>query len=350
MADLSSDALVDLLGRVFETSVAVSDIEHHVEGWSRDTASVTVSWSDEDGDHERRVVVRAESDEQVNGNEHDPGNDIETEYRTMAAVDNSSVPVPETLGWVGDRSVIGGKSFVVDHCPGDAPIVWNEDDRADLYELWDGDSYLPREFVEALAGIHAHGPADVPELERHDNYAEWELERWERTYRDVTSTPEPAVEEAFRWYHENTPSVPEQTLVHGDYRIGNVLVENERISAVLDWELAKIGDPLYDLGYASLPYFSGKLLEPIERPDLACSLLEREWFYDTYEEVTGRTVAMERLRYWRSFSAFVMLTTSLVGVNRFREGTTSDLRNAWFQYTVPGLIDDMLEPIRAERT
>jgi aminoglycoside phosphotransferase (APT) family kinase protein len=129
-----------------------------------------------------------------------------------------------------------------------------------------------------------------------------------------------------------------------------MLVDGDDLTAVLDWELARIGDPLYDLGYASLQYFAGKLIEPTERPELACSLLEREYLYDEYERRSGRTVDRERVRYWRAFSAFVMMTIGLSGVDQFRQGNTDDVRSAWFQYIVPGLVEDMLAIVREDRT
>jgi len=348
MADVTATALETALTGRFDADVSVQDMEEHVEGWSRDTVSFTATRADEAGSVERRFVVRAESDEQVEG-DRGRGNDIETEFRTMDAAQDADVPVPETILWEGDRSVMGGKFFVVGYRPGEAPIVWDREDRQDLYAQWDGDSDLPSQFVDAAAGIHDLGPGDVPFLDHHEDYVEWEIDRWEREYRKSTPKTEPAVEEALRWFRANKPDVPEQTLVHGDFRIGNMLVDGEDLSAVLDWELARVGDPMYDLGYASMRYFAGKLVTPIERPELACSLLEREWFYDEYERRTGREVDRERVRYWQAFSAFVMMTISLSGVNRFREGEANDVRSAWFQYTVPGLIEDQLAIVREDR-
>lgn len=350
MADITAAALEASLSDHFGTEVSVSDLHEHVEGWSRDTVSFRASWTDADGEHERRFVVRAESDEQVDGDRHDPGNDIATEYRTMAAVQDAAVPVPETIYWEPDTEVLGGRFFVVDHRTGTAPIVWEREDRERLYDHWDGTSDLPDQFVDAAAGIHELGPADVPFLDHHEDYVDWEIDRWVRVYRESTPRREPAVEEAIRWFMANKPDVPEHTLVHGDFRIGNMLIDGEELSAVLDWELARLGDPMYDLGYASTRYFSGKLITPIERPELASSLLEREWFYDEYERRTGRAVDRDRVRYWRAFSAFVMMTISLSRVNRFREGRAGDVRSAWLQYTVPGLIEDQLAIVREDRT
>lgn len=104
------------------------------------------------------------------------------------------------------------------------------------------------------------------------------------------------------------------------------------------------------VGKASTNYFAGKLVEPTERPELACSLLEREWLYEEYERRSRRTVDRERVRYWRTFSAFVMLTIALAGVDRFRQGETDDVRSAWFQYVVPGLVEDALAIVRGDRT
>jgi aminoglycoside phosphotransferase (APT) family kinase protein len=332
--------------------VTVGDLEEHVEGWSRDTASFTARW-EADGEHrEHRYVVRAESDAQVEGGgEAAEGNDIETEYRTMVAAQDAPVPVPRTYWFEPDRSVLGGSFFVVDHCPGEAPVTWDREQRRRLHEAWDSGSDLPSQFVDAAVGVHTVAPEDVPALEAvpPDTVVEREVDRWVGVYRASTVAPEPAVEECIRWFRANAPAVPETTLVHGDFRIGNMLVDDDELAAVLDWELARVGDPLYDLGYASLRYFAGKLVEPTERPELACGLLDREWFYEEYERRSGRPVDRERLRYWRAFAAFVMMTIGLSGVDRYRRGETDDVRSAWFQYIVPGLVEDMLAIVREDR-
>ena len=329
--------------------LVVSDITEHTEGWSRDTVSFTASWENE----ERRLVVRAESEQQATEDGGFEGNDIETEFRTMEATQDADVPVPETYWYEGDESVLGNRFFVVEHLEGDAPVTWQKGEREKLYEAWDSDSSLPEDFVDAAAGVHEIGPEDVPFLDQTppDEVVETEIDRWESVYRESALKEEPAVNEALRWFRNNPPEVPETTLVHGDFRVGNMLIDHQKdeITGVLDWELARVGDPLYDLGYASTLYFAGKLINPIERPELACSLLERDWFYDEYEKRTGRDVDRERVRYWRAFSAFVMMTIGLAGVHRYDAGKTDDVRSAWFQYIVPGLIEDTLDIIREER-
>ncbi|WP_254538250.1 phosphotransferase family protein [Halomarina litorea] len=354
MSDVTEGALATFLSDRLDADVSVDDLHEHVEGWSRDTASFTARWEESGETHERRLVVRAESDAQVEGDATGEGNDVETEFRTMDAAQDAPVPVPETHWFEGDRSVLGGRFFVVDYVPGDAPVTWDRDQRQRLYDAWDerdGESSLPSQFVDCAVGVHTLGPGDVPELDDcpPEDVVERELDRWVGQYRDSVVRPEPAVEECIRWFRANAPEVPETTVVHGDFRIGNMLVDGDDVTALLDWELARIGDPMYDLGYASTYYFAGKLVDPIERPELACSLLDREWFYDEYERRSGRTVDRERVRYWRAFSAFVMMTIGLSGVDRFRSGETDDVRAAWFQYIVPGLVEDMLGVVREDR-
>lgn len=352
MSDITPTALADYLDTRLDADdgVTVTDLREHVEGWSRDTASFTARWDEGDEAREHRFVVRAESDAQVEGNDAE-GNDIGTEYRTMEAAGDAPVPVPRTHWFEPDHSILGGAFFVVDHCPGDAPVVWDRRERGRLHEAWDSGSDLPSQFVDSAVGIHTVTPEDVPALSNvaPEEVVEREIDRWVGLYRESTVAPEPAVEECIRWFRANAPEVPETTLVHGDFRVGNTLVDGDDLTAVLDWELARVGDPLYDLGYASTNYFAGKLIDPIERPELACSLLEREWFYDEYERRSGRRVDRERVRYWRAFSAFVMMTIGLAGVDRFRRGETDDVRSAWFQYVVPGLIEDVLAIVREDR-
>jgi len=341
-----------LSGRLTSGTVDVSNVEEHIEGWSRDTFSLDATYRTEDGGlRTERLAVRAESSEQVTQGAA-TGLDVETEFAVMDAVQDAPVPVPETYWFEDDESVLGRRFFLVEYLSGSAPVTWDPRQRSTLYDAWDDpERTLPHQFVDAVSGIHTVSASDVPGIDTvpTDEVVDRELDRWERMYRESGFAPEPAVEEAIRWFRANEPEIPETTLVHGDFRVGNILIDGGEIQGVLDWELARCGDPMYDLGYASVPYFAGKLLEPIERPELACSLVEREWFYDEYEQRTGRPVDRDRVRYWQAFSAFVMLAMGLDGVDRFLHGPGTDVRSAWFQYIVPGLVEDILDVVRTYR-
>ena len=353
MTEITADTLSTYLsGRLADGPVEVTDIVEHVEGWSRDTVSYTASWREDGEQVERRLVIRAESAEQVEADLQLYG-EIETEFHVMDAAQTASVPVPETYWFEDGDTPFDRRFFIVEHIPGEAPITWSPRWRERLYDAWDSDDRtLPHQFVDALAGVHEIDPANVDGVEDipSEEITAREIERWESIYRDTKLLDEPVIEEAFTWLWENQPTVPETTLVHGDFRIGNMLVEDNEITGVLDWEFGRAGDPLFDLAYASLEYYAGKLVDPIERPEMACALLERDWFYEQYAERTGREVNPERLRFWRVLSIVLVVTMCMGGMRRYHESKSDDVRNVWFQYMLPGLLESLLTLIRDDRT
>lgn len=355
MTEFSPETLSSYLsGTLSDGEVSVENVVSHTEGWSRDTVSFTAHYREDGNDVSERLVIRAENKLQHKTDTASlPGNDIRTEYETVGAAQKAAVPVPEVNWFDADGGPFERGLFVMEHLEGEPPITWDPRDRQTLYEAWDSpDNTLPSQFVDAAVGVHSIDSGSVPGIESvsPDEVVEREIDRWEELYRNAELKREPAVEEAIRWFRANKPTVPETTLIHGDFRIGNVLISDTDITGVLDWEFARAGDPLFDLGYASTRYFAGKLVNPIERPELACSLLEREWFYDEYERRTGRPVDRERVLYWQAFSAFVMLTICCWGANQYKTGESDDVRNAWFQYPIPGLIEDILTTIADDRT
>ena len=102
---------------------------------------------------------------------------------------------------------------------------------------------LARQFGRALARVHATDVGDVVGLTDADQLAQY------RAVLDATAAPHPAFELAFRWLHDHRPPTTRRTLVHGDFRLGNMMVGDDGLRAVLDWELAHLGDPMEDLGW-----------------------------------------------------------------------------------------------------
>jgi aminoglycoside phosphotransferase (APT) family kinase protein len=342
-----------LEGRLGDGDVAVTDLARHTEGWSRQTMSFTANYVEDGVDRSERLVARVEPE--GNERELDYRNDVETEFETMRAVHESDadVPVPEPYWYEADESVLEGPFFLVGFRPGSAPVTWNPGDRHELYDQWDRDGKpLPNAFVDAIANLHSLDADDVPCLPDRDagDVVEESLDEQFEIYRESALVDEPAVNEVLSWLEANRPTIPETTLVHGDFRVGNVLIDDDELTAVLDWEMSEIGDPMFDLAYSSLQYFAGKLIEPVERPNLAGALVDREWYYDEYEKRTGREVDRERLTYWQVYGAFRMMNGGVAGAARFDSGDSDDVRSAWFQYIVPGLIEDQLDIIEEDRT
>jgi aminoglycoside phosphotransferase (APT) family kinase protein len=110
------------------------------------------------------------------------------------------------------------------------------------------------QMAQALVAIHAIDP-DLPALHgladpaRQGPPAEVELDRVLAGIRELAPEPHPVLELAYRWLRERLPTAPRRALVHGDFRIGNVMFDEQGLRGVLDWELCKIGDPVEDLGW-----------------------------------------------------------------------------------------------------
>lgn len=164
-----------------------------------------------------------------------------TEASVLRAAAAAGVPVPTVRAcddWRDDRP-LGPAYMVVDRLPGESIA------RRILREpaLERARARLAGQCGRALAGIHGIDPARVPGLEDTDPLVRY------REVLDEHGQPHPAFELAFRWLADHRPPATGRTVVHGDFRNGNLLVGEEGLVAVLDWELAHIGDPLEDLGW-----------------------------------------------------------------------------------------------------
>jgi aminoglycoside phosphotransferase (APT) family kinase protein len=150
---------------------------------------------------------------------------------------------------------------------------------------------------------------------------------------------DPVTEEAFHWLRERVPSDSWTGVVHGDYRIGNALVDQGRVSALLDWELAYIGDVRFDLGYLSLERLAGKHLRP--RTTLMNAIAEQGWFLDEYSRLTGRPVDRDVVRTFSVLGIMMLLATHYQGIWMYANGYSTDFRLAWNRFGVIGLRQDL---------
>ena len=143
-------------------------------------------------------------------------------------------------------------------------------------------------------------------------------ETWE-TYRDL-NVPVPMIDYTYRWLLDNAPTEYRTTLVHGDFRNGNLMVTADGINAVLDWELAQIGDPIRDLGWLCVNSWRfGKDALPVGGFGEIKDLLDG--YYETSEVV----VSPEEIKYWQVFGSFWWAMATLQMANAWRTGETPSL-------------------------
>ncbi|MFH8626279.1 phosphotransferase family protein [Streptomyces vietnamensis] len=172
--------------------------------------------------------------------------DMGREYRVMSALRDTSVPVPRTYGFCDDPEVLGAPFYVMERCEGTPYRLASE-----LVPLGEERTRLISErLVDTLVTLHRVDPAAVglADFGRPEGYLERQVRRWKKQLDASYSRDLPAAEELYRRLSADVPAESATGIVHGDYRLDNLLVDgNDRATAVLDWEMATLGDPLSDL-------------------------------------------------------------------------------------------------------
>lgn len=183
---------------------------------------------------------------------------VDREFRVLQALQRSDIPVPHARVFCEDVGVLGTSFFVMEHVPGrlfSDPALpgCSRDERAAIY----------RDLAEVLARLHA---VDVQAVGLADygkpgDYLKRQLDLWTRQYRAAQTDDIPEMQALADWLSGHMPPQGRTSIVHGDYRLNNVMVhpDDPRIHAVLDWELSTLGDPLCDLAYCCFCYHIDEL-------------------------------------------------------------------------------------------
>jgi aminoglycoside phosphotransferase (APT) family kinase protein len=180
---------------------------------------------------------------------------VDREYRVMHALADTEVPVPGMIASCEDASVIGTKFYVMEKVEGRVltDLLLTDEPKADRRAI-----YL--DLVSVLAKLHGVAPDAVglTDFGRPGNYYSRQISRWSRQYDASRTDALEAMDRLMAWLPDRIPDSDETRIVHGDYRLGNVILHptEPRIVAVLDWELCTLGHPLADLGYLCMDYHS----------------------------------------------------------------------------------------------
>ncbi len=195
---------------------------------------------------------------------------------------------------------------------------------------------LASQFVEHLAAVHTFdfsgaqlGAFDVPQVGTQS--VEWGLNWWARVWEEDCGEEVPLMNLAAHWMRQNMPPADRICVIHGDYRAGNYLFTeaDARITALLDWELGRLGDRHQDLAYLATPVF-GHLAED-GVTFLASGLLPPDELYEAYEKASGLTVDPRRLHFYKIYNAFFLAALTLGTGYRIARGgkTHQDVLVAW---------------------
>ena len=255
---------------------------------------------------DRRYVLRKKPPGVLLSSAHQ----VDREYRVMAALRDTGVPVPVMRGICDDPDVVGTGFYVMDYLEGrifrDARLPGlPPSERAAIYD----------QLSSVLATLHGVDwqAVGLDGFGRPGNYFERQIARWTRQYRETPLPPVPAMETLIEQLPLHIPSDDSVTIAHGDYRLENVMFHptEPRLIAVLDWELSTIGHPLADLAYSAFLWHSDSPgWGTLDGVDFATSGIptEQEWF-DAYRARTGRG-PIEGWNFLIAFSVFRLASIS----------------------------------------
>ena len=321
--------------------VRVEGLDRVAMGHSAETILLTLAWSVRGDEHRRDVVLRMRPPE--------PGllepYDLEQQFRILRALEPTPVRSPSVYWYEGTGEILGRPFYVMERLDG---TVYEQNVPPELSDAPQRIARMSRGVVEQIAAIHRVDPeeAGLGFLGDGRHFLDRQLEHWAGEMHRVQRGTLPALE---RLLAELIAQQPEQsrtvTLVHGDPKPGNFAFVDDEVSAVFDWELTTLGDPLADIGWAEVNWTTPGSFTV--RP----GGLTTDEFIHLYEELSG--IPVVHREWYRAFQGFKMVVIMLVGAMLFDRGDSDDLRFAYMgmavdMFTKPALaslgVDDDIEP------
>ncbi len=235
--------------------------------------------------------------------------DMAREFRIIAAVGQTNVPVPPALGLCTDEAVNGEPFYVMGYVEG---TVLDSPERAAPLST-ELRVRASEHLIDVLADLHAVDVDEVGlgDLAKREGYVARQVKRWSTQWAGSQTRELPAIDEVARLLGERLPEQRGVSIAHGDYRFGNCLtnLETGRIAAVLDWELCTLGDPLADVGYLGVYWFNGDVATSrANDPTPAGGFLTYEDLLHRYALRTGRDLS--GIGYYVAFSCWRLAVIS----------------------------------------
>ncbi|KXK22477.1 MAG: aminoglycoside phosphotransferase [Chloroflexi bacterium OLB15] len=243
------------------------------------------------------------------------------EFEVMSAAYDAGVRVAKPRWLCEDPAVLGSPFFIMDYVEGmgiGRKVVAAP-------ELAEARAALPRQMAEELAKIHALSIEDFDFLPAPRPGHSSARDAIAMCYEvlDTLQVFNPAIEAALRWAERNAPAVETWSFVHGDFRIGNLLVNETGLAAVADWEFCHVGDPDEDIGYPCMRdwrFGMGHLR--------FAGVSDRETFLQAYEAASGRKVNRDSVDFWEILGNIRWGVICLAQANRHLSGRESSVELA----------------------
>ena len=259
--------------------------------------------------------------------------DMHREFTILTALRDVYPKVPQPIAYCDDESVIGAPFYVMERARG--VILRGNRPKKGLDLGPEVMRDLSTMLIDNLAELHAVDieGTTLADLGKPEGYVERQVTGWTRRYFNAKTDEVPTVEAAAAWLADNRPPERGATLIHNDYKYDNLVLhpdELTRIVAVLDWEMATVGDPLMDLG-TTLGYWvdqndSDQIKMLPVGPTMLPGNLTRAELVERYAEQTGRDISADSSLFYYVFGLFKVAVIAQQIYKRFKEGFTKDPR------------------------
>ena len=254
---------------------------------------------------------------------------VDREFRVISALNRTDVPTPRAYALCEDDGVVGTAFYIMDYC--DGRVLWDpllpdlpKPARRAVYEAK----------MATLAKLHAvdYVALGLADFGRPGSYVARQISRWGKQYKASETESIEAMDKLLDWLPAHLPKTDETVLVHGDYRLDNMIFDRSepRVLGIIDWEISTLGDPLAELSYLCMLWRTPADWGGLAGHDLAASGLpsEREMVAH-YCALAGRAVPDAAL--WEFYMAYNLFRVSCIrqGVYaRSLDGTASNVRAA----------------------
>ncbi|MEP7149685.1 MAG: phosphotransferase family protein [Acidobacteriota bacterium] len=275
------------------------------------------------------------------GNPVKTAHDMRREFEVLSKLSAVYGPAPKPILFCDDDSVIGSEFYLMDRRHGLIIRGRSPDELANSPDL---QRRVCENFMRNLAELHSldYEAAGLGDLGHPEGYCRRQVEGWTKRYFAAKTDEWPELESTIAWLNKNIPSESGSSLVHNDYKFDNIMLDPNdltRITAVLDWEMVTVGDPLMDLGttlgYWMSPDAGDEMLNMPFNPRALMENISRAELVEMYATASGRDVT--NILFYYVFGTFKIAVIAQQIYARFVKGFTQDQRFSTFDRFVAAL-------------
>ena len=244
---------------------------------------------------------------------------VEREYKVITALNNTDVPVPKTYGLCEDPSVIGTTFFVMEFL--DGTVLWDHllpDKTKEQREL----IYKNKNKTLALLHNVDYEKIGLSDYGKQGNYVARQISIWTKQYLASQTDDIKEMQNLIEWLPNNIPNDDETCIVHGDFRLDNMIYKNDEVIGILDWELSTLGHPIADFSYHCLTWRTNPDLLDVNKLNYL-GIPNEEEYKQMYSKVTGKDLS-SRWEFYMAFNTFKIAAICQGILGRVRDGTASN--------------------------